>query len=184
MTTKSARAKTYTRYPLSSLLIYNGSTALHYMLGGAGIMFGYSSLSGYLVGSLYIMVAFIQMYVIMPLAVCPNCVYYRLKNSLCVTGLNVVSKRITREGNLKDFPNRGEGVLCHNNLYLAALLIPIIAMIPALVISFSFPLLVIFLAVIGLLLFRMFVVFPKVACVHCSAKYECPNAQAMGLANR
>ena len=184
MTAKAAKARVYTRYPLSGLLIYNGSTTLHYLLGGAGIMLGYSSLAGYLAGSLYLIFAFMQMYVIMPLAVCPNCVYYRLDNSLCVSGLNVVSKKIAKEGNLKDFPNRGEGILCHNNLYMAALFIPIIAIIPALATGFSFPPLGILLAVIGLLLYRMFVVFPRVACVHCRAKHECPNAQAMGLANR
>lgn len=37
------------------------------------------------------------------------------------------------------------------------------------------------LGVIALLLFRFFVVFTKVACIHCRAKNECPNAQAMGI---
>jgi hypothetical protein len=154
------------------------------MLGGTGIMLGYNSLAGYLVGSLYMVFAFIQMYIIMPLAVCPNCVYYRLNSSLCVSGLNVVSKRFVGAGDLKDFANRGQGILCHNNMYMAALFIPIIAIIPALVMDFAIPVLVLFLAVVGLLVFRMFVVFPKVACIHCSAKHECPNAQAMGLAGR
>jgi hypothetical protein len=56
-------------------------------------------------------------------------------------------------------------------------------MIPALILNFSFLLLAIFLAVVGLLLFRFFVVFPKIACVHCSAKYKCPQAEAMGVRN-
>jgi hypothetical protein len=30
--------------------------------------------------------------------------------------------------------------------------------------------------------FRVFVIFKKVACVHCMAKKRCPNAIAMGLA--
>jgi hypothetical protein len=181
---REPKPRTYVRYPLSGLLIYNGSTALHYLIGGAGIMFGYSSLSGYVVGGVYLVFAFLQMYVLMPLAVCPNCVYYRLKDSLCVSGMNVVSRRIAAEGDLKAFGNRGEGILCHNNLYMAALFIPIVAMIPALATSFSLPLLALFLAVVALLLFRMFVVFPKVACVHCSAKHECPNARSMGLTGR
>jgi hypothetical protein len=41
---------------------------------------------------------------------------------------------------------------------------------------------VIFLAVLALLLFRFFVIFPKVACVHCYAKNRCPNAIKMGMA--
>lgn len=176
-----AKAKVYARYPLSCVLVYNGTTIIHFLLGGIGIFLGYNSLIGYVLGSLYLLFAFIQMYVIMPLMVCPNCVYYRMNDSLCTSGLNLISRKIAKEGSLKDFPKRGEGLLCHNTLYMAALFIPIVAMIPALVLNFSFIVLGILLAVIGLLLFRFFVVFPKMACVHCAAKKECPNAQAMGL---
>ncbi len=182
--TSSARTHAYTRYPLSSLLIYNGVTVLHYLLGGIGIMLGYNfSWGAYLLGFLYLAFAFIQMYVLMPLMVCPNCVYYKWENARCISGLNLVSKRVAREGDVKDFARRGEGLLCHNNLYMAAKIVPIVVMIPALIFNFSLTLLAIFLAVIGLLVFRIFVVFPKVACVHCRAKNICPNAQAMGLSD-
>ena len=182
---KRAKAKLYTRYPLSSLLIYNGATILHFLLGGIGIILGYnfSSWAGYTFGTLYLAFSFVEMVVMMPLTVCPNCVYYRMQNSLCISGLNVISKKIAKEGDLKDFPNRAEGLFCNNNLYMAALVVPIIAMIPALILNFSFFLLVIFLGVVGLLLFRFFVIFPKIGCVHCSAKYKCPQAEAMGVRN-
>jgi len=179
-----AKAKLYTRYPLSSILTYNGSTILHYLLGGVGIIIGYSSWIGYLLGSLYLAFSFIEMYVLMPLQVCPNCVYYQLDNSLCISGLNVVSRKVAREGNIKDFPRRAKGLFCSNNLYLAALGIPIIAIIPALVLNFSFLVLAILLIIVGLLLFRFFVVFPKVACVYCRAKNVCPQAQSMGLSSK
>jgi len=72
-------------------------------------------------------------------------------------------------------------MFCHNNLYMASLFLPIITIIPALVLNFTFLLLFLFLAVVALLLFRFFVVFPRTACVHCVAKHVCPNVQAMGL---
>ena len=180
---KRAKVQPYERYPLSSLLIYNGSTVLHFLLGGAGIILGYgfSSWAGYAVGILYLAFSFIEMYVMMPLTVCPNCVYYRMKDSLCISGLNVVSKRIAKEGDPKDFPRRAQGLLCNNNLYMAALIVPVIAMIPAMIWNFSLVLLGIFLAVVGLLLFRFFVIFPKIGCPHCRAKYTCPQAEAMGM---
>ena len=179
------KAMLYTRYPFSSIVIYNGVTVLHYLFGGIGIILGYNfSWIAYLLGSLYLGFAFAQMYVLMPLIVCPNCVYYRLKNSLCISGLNVISKRIAREGEIKDFPKRSEGLFCHNNLYMAAKVVPILAMIPALIVNFSFLLLAIFLTVVGLLLLRIFVVFPKIACVHCRAMNICPNAEAMGLRSK
>ena len=80
----------YTRYPLSSILTYNGTTIAHYLLGGTGIILGYNSWIGYLLGSLYIVLSLAEMYMHMPLKVCPNCVYYKLDNSLCISGLNVV----------------------------------------------------------------------------------------------
>jgi len=182
---KKAKAKLYTRYPLSSVLIYNGATVLHFLLGGIGIILGYnfSSWAGYAFGSLYLAFSFVEMYVMMPLTVCSNCVYYRMKDSLCISGLNVISKKVAEEGDPKDFSKRAEGLFCPNNLYMASLIVPIIAVIPALVVNFSLPLLIIFLAVVGLLLFRFFVILPRIACLHCSAKYKCPQAEAMGVRN-
>jgi hypothetical protein len=152
-------------------------------LGGIGIALGYnfSSWAGYTFGVLYLAFSFVEMYVLMPLTVCPRCVYYRAKDSLCISGLNVISKRIAQEGDPKDFAKRAEGLFCPNNLYMAFLITPILAMIPALIVNFSFLLLIIFLAVVGLLLFRFFIIFPKIACLHCSAKYKCPQAGAMGV---
>ena len=43
-------------------------------------MLGYGSWIGYVLGSLYLVFSFIEMYVHMPLRVCRNCVYYKLDN--------------------------------------------------------------------------------------------------------
>ena len=172
ISSNSIKDSGYTRYPLSSLLIYNGVTLLHYLLGGFGIMLGYSfSWPAYLLGALYLAFAFIQM-------------YYKLKDSLCISGLNIVAKKVAPAGTINDFAKRGEGLLCHNNLYLTAKIFPLLAMLPGLILNFSMGLLVIFLVVVGLLLFRIFVIFPKVARVHCRAKNICPNAKSMGLSSR
>ncbi|MCX5811516.1 MAG: hypothetical protein NT178_03105 [Proteobacteria bacterium] len=182
---KGEKAKLYIKYPLSSVLIYNVSTILHFLMGGTGIALGYSfSLwAGYTFGILYIVLSFVEMYVIMPLTVCPNCLYYQTRDSLCVSGLNVLSKRIAKEGDPEAFHRRAVGIFCANNLYIASLIVPILAMIPALIVNFSVALLLIFLVVVALLLFRFFIIFPKIACLHCSAKYKCPQAEAMGVRN-
>lgn len=106
------RANLYTRYPLSSIVTYNGTTVVHYVLGGIGIILGYNSLVSYLLGSLYLAFSFVEMYVHMPLKVCPNCVYYKLNNSLCISGLNVVSRKVAKEGSVEDFKKRAQGLLC------------------------------------------------------------------------
>jgi hypothetical protein len=175
------KVELYTRYPWLSILTYNGVTILHFTLGGAGIMLGYDSLFGYILGVIYLVFAFGEMYVIMPLSVCPNCVYYKLDNSMCISGLNVVSRKLKGEGDVKKFANRAKGPFCSNNLYIASMVIPVFAMIPALIINFSFIVLVLLFIVMGLLAFRFFVIFSKIACLHCRAKNICPQAQSMKL---
>ncbi len=179
------KAKLYIRYPLSSVLLYNGITILHFLLGGIGIALGYgsSSWTGYTCAALYCVLSFAEMYLLMPITVCPNCVYYRAKNSLCISGLNLLSKKIAKEGDLRNFSRRAEGALCPNNLYVASLVVPILAILPALFLNFSLALLLTFLGLVGLLLFRFFIIFPKIACLHCSAKHRCPQAAAMGVRN-
>jgi hypothetical protein len=181
---KKTKAKVYSRYPLTSVLIYNGATVLHFLLGGFGIIMGYNfHWLAYLFGLLYLVFAFTEMYIVMPLTVCTSCVYYRMKGCVCISGLNLVSRKIAKEKDLKDFAKRAEGPFCHNNMYIASMVIPILAMIPALILNFSFLLLAVFLIVVGLLLFRFFVIFTKIACVHCAAKKQCPQARSMGFAD-
>jgi hypothetical protein len=178
------KSNLYTRYPLLSVFIYNGTTAGHYVLGGIGIMVGYGSWIGYSLGSVYLAFSFIEMYVHMPLKVCCNCVYPRLKNSLCISGLNILAKKVAKEGKVEAFPHRAKGAFCPNNLYIASLVVPIVIIIPALILNYSFSALVILLVVVGLLLFRFFVIFPKIACVHCRAQNICPQAQSMNFGKK
>jgi hypothetical protein len=175
------RPELFTRYPLSSVIIYNGVTILHFLLGGAGFIFGYHFWLGYLLSSIYLLFSFVEMYLLMPLKVCPNCPYYKLKDSLCISGMNLISRKIAREGEIKDFTNRASGLFCPNNLYIASLVIPIIGIIPALVLNFSWLLLIILLGLVGLILFRFFVIFTRIACVHCRAQNVCPQAKQMGF---
>ena len=79
----------YTRYPSWSIFTYNALTAVHFLLGGVGFILGYNYWLGWLLGPLYLLFAFSEMYLIMPMKVCPNCVYYRLDNSLCISGLKI-----------------------------------------------------------------------------------------------
>ncbi|GAF70075.1 unnamed protein product, partial [marine sediment metagenome] len=88
---KKPKAKLYKKFPLTSILIYEGITILHFILGGIGIILGYIfSWWGVLFGVIYLVFAFAQIYILMPLTVCPNCVYYQLEDSCCVSGLNKI----------------------------------------------------------------------------------------------
>ncbi|MFX0042490.1 MAG: hypothetical protein ACFE8L_06230 [Candidatus Hodarchaeota archaeon] len=179
------KAKLYKKYSFLRVFIYEFSTILHYLIGGLGLIIGYAFLwLGYLFGLIYIIFAFLQMYILMPLTVCPNCVYYRMEGSRCVSGLNIISRKLAKEGKPEDFPKRAEGVFCYNNIYMAALFFPIVATIPALILNFSLLLLLVFMIVIGLLVFRFFVIFPKIACLHCNAKFTCPIGEKIGVRDK
>ncbi|MFW9867850.1 MAG: hypothetical protein ACFFEN_17280 [Candidatus Thorarchaeota archaeon] len=179
------RAKLYQKFSLFRVFIHEFSTILHYLIGGVGLIIGYTFLRlGYLIGLIYIVFAFLQMYILMPLIVCPNCVYYRMKDSRCVSGLNKISRKIAKEGKPEDFSKRAEGLFCYNNIYMAALFFPLVASVPALILNFSFYLLIVFLIVLGLLIFRFFVIFPKVACLHCNAKFTCPIGEKIGVRDK
>ena len=185
MPAQSESPRVYKVYPLRNVLVYNGTTVAHYALGGIGVVVGYGRWPalGWALGLVYVAFAFVQMYVLMPLMVCPSCVYRRMDGVRCVSAMNLVSRRLVRAADAKDFPNRGRGILCHNHLYMASLAAPLVLMLPALVLNFFFALLAIFLVIVGLFAFRIFVVFPRVACGHCAAKGQCPNAKAMGLSS-
>ncbi|MGA1873640.1 MAG: hypothetical protein ACMUHY_08195 [Thermoplasmatota archaeon] len=176
--------KLHVRYPISSIVLYDGITILHYLLGGFGITLAYSFFDySFIFGAVYLAFALFQMYVWMPLVVCPSCVYHRMEDGRCISGLNRISMRSADERPLEDFDRRAKGILSPNNLYIAALIVPIIAMVPGLIIDPGMIVLVILISTIVLLVFRIFVIFPKIACVHCMARYRCPNARQMGLSN-
>ena len=173
----------YRVYPWSSVALYNGATLLHFGLGTAGLIVAYDRWPALALalGCAYLAFVLVQMYVLMPLTVCPSCAYRTMSGARCVSALNILSARITGTRPASEFPRRGSGILCHNNLYLGSLIAPIPLMVPGLVVNFAVAGLALLLAVAGLLAFRFFVVFKRTACPHCAAKGRCPNAQSMGI---
>ena len=153
------------------------------MFGAIGITVAWNFVPtfGFVLGAAYLVFAFAQMYLVMPLAVCPHCVYYSIEAGRCVSGMNLVSRALTKQGDPDRFADRAKGLLSHNKLYMAALVAPLLIMPVGMVAFFWWPPLAIWLILAGLMAFRIFVIFPKVACVHCAAKRRCPNAQSMGL---
>ena len=172
----------YTRYPLLHVLLYNGTTLAHFILGGAGLYLSYeNSWLGTVLALVYLVYAFGQMVVVMPVRVCPNCPYYRMDDARCISALNLLARRIAPRGKPQNFRRRSKGPLCHNNQYFAALLIQLPLMLIGVIINFSVALLALLLIEIALVLFRVFVLFMRVACPNCAAKQRCPNAEQLGI---
>ncbi len=180
------KSELYKRYPLSSILLYNGITIIHFLIG-YWILLYFNFILGKtsnVLALLYLLFSIIEMYLVMPLKVCNNCVYYRLENGLCVSGLNILSKRLAKKGNPSDFPKRAIGVFCPNNLYVFSLVFPILCGIFILVFKFSLFLFVLEIILFSLLVIRFFIIFPRLACIHCLSKFVCPQAGQMGVRDK
>ena len=177
------KAVLYNNYPFSSVLTYNASTILHFLIGGLIISYSnwFFGATGTIAGLLYIVLSIFELYVLMPFQVCKNCVYFRLEGGLCVSGLNLVAKKIAKKGDPSDFPKRAEGLFCPNNLYVFSLVFPILCGVPILILDFSFTLLFLESFLFVLLIARFFFIIPRMACVHCLSKFVCPQAGQMGV---
>ena len=172
-------------YPLRDVALYNGVTLLHFGLAAFGLLIAYGRWPtvAWVLAVAYLAVALGQMYVVMPLVVCAACVYATMPGSRCVSGMNLVAARLGRKAPAEEFAaRRTKGALSHNKLYMGSLIAPIPLLALGLVITFSALALVALLGVVGLLAFRILVIFRRTACPHCAAKGRCPNAKAMGIA--
>lgn len=177
------KAELYKQYPVITIITYNGTTLLHFIIGGL-ILFHTNKFwgdFGIAFGSMYIFFSLVEMYVLMPLQVCKNCVYFKLENGICVSGLNLLSRKLTGPGATSVFSKRAKGVFCPNNLYVLSLIFPIFCGIPILVFNYSRTLLALVVFLAALLLTRFLFVIPKLACVHCLSKFNCPQAGLMGV---
>jgi hypothetical protein len=179
---KLPREKTLTHYPSSYIFLYNSSTILHFFLGAFALVIGYDFLwFKYLFGLFFLLFAFINMYIIMPLVVCPHCPYFSLEKSLCVSGLNIIANLITTKGNVKCFVKRNEGLVSHNNLIKLSLYLPFILILPAFFINLSIGLIIISFLLIGSIAFRLIYLIPVISCGHCRVKAQCPNAKKLKI---
>jgi len=176
------RAQSLRRYGLASVLFYHCLTLAHYSLGAAVIIVAYGDgpILAWPLALAYFSFALVQFYALMPLCVCPGCVYRSVPGSRCIAGLNVVSAKLRPPaGEVAEFEERAQGVLCHNTLYVAALVAPLVLVVPALVLAFSWAVVALALAIAALIAVRVEVVFRLLGCPRCLARRWCPNARAM-----
>jgi hypothetical protein len=180
--TQAHHSPSLRRYGLASVLFYNGLTLAHYLLGAAVLLTAYRErpFIAWPLALAYVVFALVQFYVLMPLCVCPGCVYRSIPGSRCVAGLNSLSAKLRPSaGVVAEFEERAQGVLCHNTLYVAALVAPLALAIPGLVLAFSWLAVGLAVAVLLLIAVRVEVVFRHLGCPHCLARRWCPNARAM-----
>jgi hypothetical protein len=175
------KLRSFRRYPLWTVLLTNGLTCVHYVVGASAIVFAYQNhpVIGWPISVAYFVFAMVQLYVLMPLVVCPGCVYRTIQGGRCPSGLNWISARLLRApAQSAGFETRSQGALCQSTLCLWSLVVPLPIALPGLVIAFSWTAFALSLAVCMLTAVRLAGVFRLVVCPHCLARRWCPVARA------
>jgi hypothetical protein len=165
------------RYPLWRVLCLNGLTVAHYVIGCVAVLVAYRSypLLGWPIGLAYLVFALVQLYLLMPLVVCPGCVYRTVHGGRCARGLNVVSARLCSSSTgLTGFRERSHGAFCQSNMCLWAWALPVPLALPGVCVSFSWQALTLTTAVSVLTILWLTVTVRRVVCLHCLARRWCP----------
>ena len=166
----------FRRYPLWRVLGLNALTLVHYVVGCAAILVAYQSypVLAWPLGLAYLVFAVVQLYMLMPLVVCPGCVYRTVRDGRCPSGLNLVSARLCPPSpNAIEFRERSHGALCQSSLCLWSWILPVPLAVPALAVSFSWPALALTAIVSVLALMRLTLVERLAVCSHCLARRWC-----------
>ncbi len=169
------------RYPLWRVLCLNGLTVVHYVIGCVAVLVAYRSypLLGWPIGLAYLVFALVQFYLLMPLVVCPGCVYRTVRDGRCARGLNLVSVRLCpSSASLTGFRERSHGALCQSNLSMWAWVLPVPLALPGVCASFSWLALTLTAAVSVLTILRLAVTRRRAACLRCLARRWCPITHA------
>jgi hypothetical protein len=173
-------ARLHKRFPAWHVLALNGLTVAQYSAGCAAVLLAYRRypIVGLPLGLAYLVFAVVQFYVLMPLVVCPGCVYRAVRDGRCPTSLNLISARLCRpSATATAFRERTHGALCQSRLNLASWVAPLPLALPGLALFFSWTAATLTLVVVGLVVVRIWVVRSAV-CPHCLARRWCPNAEA------
>jgi hypothetical protein len=174
------KSRSFRRYPLWRVLLTNGLTFVHYIAGASAIVVAYPNhpILGWPIGLAYFVYAVVQLYVLMPLVVCPGCVYASIPGGRCSSGLSLIAARLRpAPAQSAGFENRAQGALCQSSLCLWSLAAPLPIALPGLVVSFSWIGFAFNLAVAALTAVRLTGVFRLVVCSHCLARRWCPVAR-------
>ena len=167
------------RLPLWQVGALNGLTVAQYLVGCAAVVLAYRRfpIVGLPVGLAYLVYAMTQHYVLMPLVVCPGCVYRTVRDGRCPHGLNLVSALLCEQSPAAgEFQQRTQGTLCSKRLELVSWLAPLPLVVPGLVLSFSATAALLAALVAVLILVRRMLV-SKAVCPHCLARRWCPEGR-------
>ena len=136
-------------------------------------------LVGWPVGLAYLVFAMVQLYVLMPLVVCPGCVYRTFSDGRCPSGLNLISARLCPpSASAFEFRERSHGALCQSSLCLWSWILPVPLALPGLASRSRGRPATLAAVVAALAVIRLTFVTRLAVCPHCLARRWCPVGRA------
>jgi hypothetical protein len=170
----------FRRYPLWRVVGFDAFTAAHFALGCAAVLVAWHArpIVAWPVGLAYLVFATVQSFVLMPLVVCPGCVYRTVAGARCPSGLNVLSARLCPPAtDTAEFRRRACGPLCQTSLSLCSWVFPLPMALAGLVLQPSWPATALVAALAASLPLRALIGRAAV-CPRCLSRRWCPAARA------
>ena len=173
----SPDTESWRHYPLWRVICRNGLTLGHYCLGCAVILVAYRAypIVGWPVGLSYVAFAVAQRYLLMPLVVCPDCVYQSLAAARRASGLKTTPARLgPRLVPPAGSTERTSGALSRSSLNVWSLLLPVPLAAPGLALSPSTLALCLTASAAVLTVTHLTLSARVGQCSHCPARGWCP----------
>ena len=170
----------FRRFALWRVLSLDGLAVLHYTAGCLAILAAYRGhpVLAWPLGLTYLVFATVQLFVLMPLVVCPGCVYRTIRDGRCPSGLNLISARLCPPSpNALEFRERSHGALCQSKLTWWSWIAPLPLALPGLALSFSWTAAAPTALVVALIAIRR-LASRRAVCPHCLAHRWCPASRA------
>ena len=154
------------QHPLRRIIIGNLAMLIWFALGALACWYFYPIL-----GLVYLIVAFVLVYVVLRKLVCVNCYYY---DKWCGLGWGKLCAIMFKKGSLEEFP-ASIGLKLAPATYGLLMIIPLVLLFISIIQVFSWYKIVV---LILLLLVSLYSggVGRRVACVHCKMNVICPGS--------
>jgi hypothetical protein len=174
----------FRRYPVWRVIALDVFTVAHFALGCAAILIAWrwQPIVAWPVGLAYLVFATVQSFVLMPLVVCPGCVYRAVSGGRCPTGLNLLSARLCPPvTDTAEFRRRTCGPLCQTSLSLCSWVFPLPVALAGVALHLSWPAAVLTAALVASLPLRV-VIGRAAVCPRCLSRRWCPAARVVRAA--
>ena len=154
------------KHPLTRIITSNIVVVIWFILGALACWFFYPIL-----GLVYLIVAFVLVYVVLRKLVCVNCYYY---DKWCGIGFGKLSAIMFKKGRLEAFPT-SIGLKVAPATYGSLIIVPLLLLLVSIIQGFSWYKIIVFVLLLFISVYS-FGVGRRVLCSQCKMNMICPGS--------